>query len=840
MTNEKLNLIKLDENDFCENIGNKAKFLIELKNNSYNVPDGFVLSSEIFDEFLKDNKLEDAISDMLNRLDKSNVNEINDGISALYKSAKMPDYISAAIEESIDPNTNYAVRSSCLQEDMPEHSFAGQYSTILNVNGINNINKAIITCYQSMYSEVVLSYLLHNNVAMGQLKMAVLIQEMVDSDISGIAFTVNPMTGNDKEIVVEAACGLGESIVSGKVTPERYIYNWYDGRYEGYDNKLLNDEMLSEMMNCFLSIQIHFGYPCDIEFAINNDALYILQARPITKIMYAGIKDQWTTADFKDGGVSATVCYPFMWSLYEYIWENTFREYLNKAVLVNKKHLKNLGDMFFGRPYWNLTKTKLGMAKVIGYKEINFDHELGVKVTYKGNGVTTKVSLASIINVLRIFIRNKRNTVDRLKKNQSFKDDLLAIYEDMLKQKDKEMTLSEIEQLWQKLIWEQYFKSESTYFSQIFINTIGQAIYKETFKKYVSDSGYLNLMSGLQDISHLRPFHDIWDISRKIRNDANALCFWQKSTVQKIKIEYDEGSSDYYIDLLREHIEKFGYHSDKELDVTYPHYAEDAAPVISSLKEIVLLGDDSSPLNDQIEQQLQYKDEISKLAVNMKPSKYKRVVKQIEEMRKMLWWREELRDISTKYYFLIRLFSIKLAACYVQQGVINNADDIWYLKIKDLNKYIEKEYNVDTLKKIINRNKKYYESFRNFNSENEIGHVFDNSAVEPANTDLKGIGCNNGIVTGVARVVKDFSEMDKIQTGDILITKFTDTGWTSKFAVLKGIVTEYGGTLCHSAIVSREYGIPCIVSAVNATKEIKDGSVITINGTNGSIKFEKD
>ena len=126
-------------------------------------------------------------------------------------------------------------------------------------------------------------------------------------------------------------------------------------------------------------------------------------------------------------------------------------------------------------------------------------------------------------------------------------------------------------------------------------------------------------------------------------------------------------------------------------------------------------------------------------------------------------------------------------------------------------------------------------------SENEIGSVFDSEEETISNNTnlIKGLGANNGTVIGTARVIESFSEIDRLQKNDILVTKFTDTGWTSKFAYLSGIVTEFGGILCHAAIVSREYGIPAIVSATNIMKEIKDGETITINGTTGIIRKER-
>ena len=137
--------------------------------------------------------------------------------------------------------------------------------------------------------------------------------------------------------------------------------------------------------------------------------------------------------------------------------------------------------------------------------------------------------------------------------------------------------------------------------------------------------------------------------------------------------------------------------------------------------------------------------------------------------------------------------------------------------------------------RIIERNKVYYSSFRNFTSENEIGSKFASTSSGTSGKALCGIGCSCFKTTGTARVIHSLDETDRLCEGDILITKFTDTGWTSKFAMLGGIVTEYGGILCHAAIVSREYGIPCVVCTENATKLIKDGETITINGETGEI-----
>ena len=137
---------------------------------------------------------------------------------------------------------------------------------------------------------------------------------------------------------------------------------------------------------------------------------------------------------------------------------------------------------------------------------------------------------------------------------------------------------------------------------------------------------------------------------------------------------------------------------------------------------------------------------------------------------------------------------------------------------------------------LIEKNKIYYNSYRNYMSENEIGqNLGANDTEKNYDNAIKGLGANNGKVVGIARVIENFDEIDRLQKNDILVTKFTDTGWTPKFAILSGIVTEYGGILCHAAIVSREYGIPCIVSCTDVMSKIKDGETITIDGATGEV-----
>ncbi len=829
-------IISLKTDQVTDQVGNKAKNLIEMKNYGFNVPDGFVIGSNTYSEEIKHAGLDKKIEGCLAKLNKENTQEISKEIVSLFDSFVFSDDTQNEISERLKDNTLYAVRSSGTKEDMADYSFAGQYQSFLNTPK-EEVLKKVIECYQSAFSEVVLSYFLNHHISTDFLKMSVIVQEMVPSEYSGICFTIDPVSGNDKTMIIEVGEGLGENIVSGRNKPEQYYYNWYENTFEITEgNHYLTKKMLQKIALEFSKIMQFFGYPCDIEFAIVKDELYILQARKITKIQYKAYRDIWTTADFKDGGVSASVCTPYMWSLYEYIWEYSLKKYVIDSKLLKEKEVdRKLGEMFFARCYWNLSMVKKVMSRVVGYKEREFDSEYGIKMNYEGDGQVTKLTLKSLKDIIIMAIAQKKILKTRNQNAEKYKTDLLEKYENYRKMYNNH-AIKDIKKTWYELTHDDYMQSESTYFWQIFINTVHQSLYKDGLLKYVSESDYLTLLGSIDDISHLLPFYEMWDASRKIRNDENLLTYWQQKSLEEIVQDILLGQEREDFTEVRKIIEKYGYHSDKELDVSYPCYYEDIAPIVTNLKEMVSLEDTFSPLEDKKKGKEAYEKILKQIEETVSRKKYQKIEKKVLNMRKMLWWREEFRDVSTRFYYLIRVYTIELAKELVKEKLIENAEDIWFIKVGNLWDYLDGKLTKKDIKEILAKNKLYYQSYRNYLSENEIGQAIEAVDAEIENKNqIKGLGANNGKITGTARVIESFDEINRLEKGDILVTKFTDTGWTPKFAILSGIVTEYGGILCHAAIVSREYGIPAIVSCRDVMTKIKDGQTITIDGTSGIV-----
>ena len=830
-------IVSLNKSETNENkLGNKGKFLLQMLKAGFPVPEGFILNSDVYYEFIKQNGIEGKIASSLKQLNKNNIQEISEQITSLFDTAVISESIKSEIEKRADEKMLYAVRSSGTMEDMADHSFAGQYDTFLNVKS-SDICSKVIDCYKSMFKEVILSYIVDNSISSDKLGMSVVVQIMVDADISGICFTVDPSTGNDKEMLIEVSQGLGENIVSGKTAPQQYYFNWYDEaeviKAEQPTNRLLSKEMLAQAASCFKSIQQYFGYPCDIEFAVKDGKLYILQSRAITKLRYTFTPYIWTTADFKDGGVSATICTPYMWSLYEYIWEYSLRRFIVDSKILRDDELpKKLGEMFYGRPYWNMTAVKKTMSQIVGYKEREFDNEYGIIGNYEGDGQTTSASPKYIFKILRIVYHQTKLLNDRRKNAERYKSELLEKYFEYKKKYD-ERTIGYITGEFYELTKNVYLRSETTYFWQIFINTIHQSLYKDSLLKYVSESEYLSLLASIDNISHLLPFYDMWEISRKIRAESKAFDFWKNENADRISEQLN--SNQFFLKDVCKIIDKYGYHSDKELDITYPCYYEEPQTIIHMLKDMVMLDDSFSPEKDKEKGRQTYLEILKRIENDVSKSKYKKIVKKIENMRRMLWWREEFRDVSTRFYYMLRVYTIEYAKYLEKNCVLEKWQDVWFLKVGDLWEHIDKKRSAEELNTIIKKNKLYYNAYRNYMSENEIGSDFSVVSDTPSGNAIKGLGANNGTITATARVIKDFSEIDRLQEGDILVTKFTDTGWTPKFAILSGIVTEYGGILCHAAIVSREYGIPAIVCCKDAMSKITDGQQITIDGAAGTV-----
>lgn len=858
-----------------ELVGKKAESLIRMTEWGFPVPDGGCVTTRGFDAFIQLNELEGKLEAIRHAVtaqkDDAVIDLLTDELCRAILQGDVPEDITAKVRHLQDrhPQSHFAVRSSGTKEDLQGASFAGQYTTILNVTSPEHIIAAVKQCWTSLFNSRVVQYCINKKIDFSDMSLSVCIQKMIPSEKSGVVFTVDPLKGFDKHILMEACFGIGEALVGGEVTPDQYVYDWFEEtevKRTIADKKIsmialseppftrmvensetqrkeavLSKEDVKELAELCVKIQAKYGFPIDIEWARHGGKFYILQSRPITTITFTGIDGEWSTADFKDGGVSSTVCTPYMWSLYDLIWESAMPAYLKKVKMVKSDNGTVYGDMFFGRPYWNLTAVKNGLKKIPGFCERDFDNDLGVQITYEGDGYRTKITLKTIWHGLKVLLALKKSFKHQMAICPAFKASQQKKLEDLEHVDCEKMPRQEFFNYFETFISEEYFLSESTYFDHIFNSSNNNTLFKDEVGKIKGDINLLNLLSGLTTLSHLIPNYKLWDLKEKIRQTPECYDFWSQTSPPDLVDLWRKGETAYMMDEVRAYISEFKYHSTRELDIMVPRYGEDPTFVMETIKSLLDVDSAFAPKAMNEKQYNEYLKEREKLLSAVPFYKRKHMGGRLDEIRRFLWWREELRDYSTRYYDFVRKFTLVLARHFLDMKIINETDDIFFFSFSNMQDIIHERMSIDKARSVLRKNRLYYDGFRNFQNPNELGSRFTSSeSSAPENGDvLSGIPCSQGIIKGKAKVIKDIFDADRLEKGDILITKFTDPGWTPKFGLLSGVATETGGLLSHAAVISREYGIPAVLAIDNVTRIIKDGDMISLDGNAGKIIIER-
>jgi phosphohistidine swiveling domain-containing protein len=675
---------------------------------------------------------------------------------------RVPDFLSSPpdIAKAIEIlGLPLAVRSSASAEDGCEVSFAGQFPSFLNLRTLAEVEAAARKCQASVNALSVAEYCRKNGIDPRSLRMAVIVQRMVKPELAGVVFTVNPATGAE-EVVIEACEGLADELLAGRkpaLPPGHPRLRQHRAEIEGVAR----------------AIQRHFGAPQDIEFAIEDGQLYILQSRPITRIHFAPGTGEWTNADFRDGGVSCDVCTPLMWSLYDFIWEATLKGFLRDIKLLDGDF--QAGRMFFGRPYWNLGAVKRCLAKLPGFVEREFDRDLSVPGNYAGDGLCTPVTLRGIWRALPTVL-----AIPAIWKQQDrFDRAFLAGGFDARLRKHEPLPAG-VEAAFRELIQEDYWITESNYFRTIYCASLAKLAFMDSFP----EANYPALVSALPAMKHLDPTHALREMAARGETDIAPL------------------------------LKRFAHRSRRELDLRAPRWDEDREWVEALLEQHAgAAGTDPRPAYEAARAQA-----LAKLPWRKRRS----FARKLDRLRHFLWLREEMRDLSSRMYHLIRRYVLAIAE---RRGL---GEDIFFMNFQEI---------MADDRSRIEHERERYQSFRNFKAPNEIGARF---TFEPGPTDgaLRGIGASRGTARGVAHVARNIEEAMHVERGAILVCPFTDPGWTPVLDRVSGVVTETGGLLSHAAVICREYGIPAVLSVPKATARIPDGARVTIHGSEGFIEQE--
>lgn len=791
-------------------IGGKASNLIALKGFGFNVPKFSCINSSHFVDFLLTGKLSE---------------ETLKQVAEVCNDLKFP----------------VAVRSSANIEDGIDNSFAGMFSTYLNLNSVKEVIDAIEKVWQETFSIEVKGYCSSHGLEIDSLQMAVIIQEMVAADYAGVCFTVNPMTGVDTEVVIEACAGLGDRLVSGVITPDRYTVSW-DNNLKT-KSTLVSEDLILHLAKQGRELQAKFGQPQDIEFAITGSNIYFLQSRPVTAINYAYNLGLWTTSDLRDGGVSSGAGSPMMMSMYSRILNQSMPSYLNEMGLVSQSKADQIqwAKVFYGRLFWNLGAVKSAFSKLPGYVESHFDKDLSVEPVYEGEGVVTPTNIVTIAKATPTIVKFP-NMVNRqiktnkkiIKKCSDWENRYMSVDYSLL-------NLQEVFSFYKEIYSEVFPNVERNYFKTIYLTSSLRLDFKSKVEGLAKNGTEINvnrLISQLKPLKVMEPNDRLLGLAKLVENKEAVITILKRVIVGKESIDkqISFNSEMSFWQGLKVFLHDYYFHSTRELDIRVPRWSEDSSFVCQILISLLSQGEWSHSKIDLKGQETDHLIQAIKRrpVLGVFPRSTRSWLRSLELLREMTWLREEMRDCSTRVYFWVRKCVLEVAKR------LDWNEDIFNLKDFQLLDLVEGRVTLAQAKEFAFENKKYCDGFLKYKAPNEIGSPWSGKKkVSRKNQEnqMLGIGASQGVVTGTARVLKSLNQVNEFTSGEILIAPYTDPGWTPLFSLASAVVTENGGLLSHAALVSREFQLPAVLAISDATEVIKTGDRLRVDGGLGTVEI---
>lgn len=779
---------------------------------------------------------------------------------------------SADADFEIDEEKLYAVRSSAVGEDGFLNSFAGQMESYLYVKP-QDVRLRIQDVINSAYSDRIKFYREKNGLSSDDIRVGVVIQEMINSEVSGVAFSSNPITGNRNAVLISSVFGLGEGLVSGELNadtfviedekiernivekPYKIVFDKEKGcgtKQEAVHNPLessLSDLQIRELVEKVKEITNIYGRPQDIEWAYADGKLYILQSRPITTLENTADKSQqeviWDNSNIIESYSGVTT--PLTFSFIKDVYTEIYKQFLlimgveHELIDENQDIFQMLG-LIEGRVYYNLLNWYRLLRLMPGY-EINagfMESMMGVK--QKLNQIpkvkqSRKNKYIRLTNLVKSLIINLVKLPKDIDNFYNLINTTLSPYEDNKLENKNANELVEIYfELESKLVKNWQAPLINDFYAMIFYGLLKKSL------AVIDEKGTLqnDLLTGETGIISTEPIKMIKEISNKICSDNLTKEFFLNNDENEIQKQLKNFEIHKDIDKF---IQKFGNRCIGELKLETVTYKQDSKLLLYLIKSYVKLG-----LCDLKKEALREK-EIRLNAEKIVKTKIKNPLFNfiLKNARLRVKNRENLRFERTRLFGLVREIFLALGTNFAYENIIETKRDIFYLTKEEIFNYVKgTSVNFD-LKTVIKNRKKEFKNFENKHPSDRFstyGIVYksndfkqeNNAVIKNEGIGLKGIGCCAGIVKAKVKIVHSAAESAGLE-GCIMAAERTDPGWVPLFPISKGILVERGSILSHSAIVAREMGIPAIVSINNLLSELKDGDEVEMDGSTGEIRI---
>ena len=754
-----------------------------------------------------------------------------------------------------------AVRSSATAEDMADHSFAGLYESYLGITNPRDCIAAVKECWASVWTDRAYDYRQRNGFDPHDVNMAVIVQSLVEANVSGVLFTADPITGYKSRMIVEAIPGLGDALVSGKATPQRFKIARKQGHIVAktrIPDTGITDSMIKRLAKIGTKVERSFGRAQDIEWAIKDNRLFLLQSRPITVTPSTkSWEDRQIWSNANTGEVLPDVQSPLSRSM----TQRLFNRAIDQActLLCINLHSHPLYGLVGGRVYFNIN-TAVGMLKCVPIlRQLDFGAVFGGEHRNLADigqldipeEDTPKLAFSFYKMLLRI-----PGLLYQLLTNKSKKGEAM-----MLELKQRAIRLQGLDirgmstaMLAQTFVAEiddlESFIADKRALSGLLYSIIGagslQLLHQVCCRWFGEDGQTManRLLIGLGDMDDAEAGLDLWRLAQAAHEMADV--------EQTILLNYDWRATCERISNLPhglQFLEKWkafntrhGHHCRGEMEVFNARWAETPDYILSVVRNYISGLDQTNPL----ENYQQYAQDRETLAASCRKhlkNPFKRMVfnSLLTHARRFPPSRENCKSDFARAIAVWRNILVELGQRLYGRGILSDAEDVFFLRLEEIESVSQGKADFDVEHTVAMR-RAGYEKDKSVMPPNVVVGNFNPDDYAPESVDrktevLKGLAITAGVVTGKARVILKADTDQQVYPGEVLVAPFTDPGWTPYFVPAAAIVMDMGGILSHGSIIAREYGIPAVVNVGSATKIIKSGQIIQVDADHGIVRI---
>ncbi|PEC09726.1 phosphoenolpyruvate synthase [Bacillus toyonensis] len=848
-------------------VGGKGLNLGELSNiQGIQVPEGFCVTTVGYEKAIEQIEVFHTLLNQLAILkieDRDQISEISKKIREAIMTVEIPVDVVESVAHYLSRFGNehaYAVRSSATAEDLPYASFAGQQDTYLNIIGKEAVLQHVRKCWASLFTDRAVIYRMQNGFDHNQVSICVVVQKMVFPVASGILFTADPITSNRKVLSIDASFGLGEALVSGLVSADNYkvkedeivekviatkklaIY----GRKEGGTEtkkiapnqqkvQTLIEQQILQLARIGRQIEAYFGCPQDIEWCLVDDTFYIVQSRPITTLypipeandqenhVYVSVGHQQMMTDpLKPLGMSLFQLTSFgprfqaggrlFVDVAQRLASPASREFLLNTIGESEPLIKDALMTVIERD---------NFIKLLPDEE---EKSLGKSMP----PASSQLQIENDPAIVTDLIKNSQASIEELKQSIQTKSG-----SDVL-----DFILEDIQQLKKILFHPQSMAvimagmNALSWINEKMEQWLGEKNAADTLSQSVQNNITSEMGLALLDVADvIRPYPEVIAYLQHIEDDSFLDELVQFKDGEKVQ------------DAIGAFLNKYGMRCSGEIDITKTRWSEKPTTIIPMILNNIRdfeAGASKRKFEEGLQEALKREEELLDKLQYLADGKQKveETKRMISIIRNFAGYREYPKYGMINRYFIYKQALLKEAEQLVRNNVITEIEDIYYLTFEELHEVVRtNKLNY----KVIHKRKNEYKLYekltppRVITSDGEIiigKYKRENLPIEA----IVGLPVSSGVVEGRARVILNMEDAS-LEDGDILVTAFTDPGWTPLFVSIKGLVTEVGGLMTHGAVIAREYGLPAVVGVENATKRIKDGQRIRVHGTEGYIEI---